>query len=257
MGNGITNPLLIKTTDGYYVVKINGTDHGPRILINELICYKLAKLMDIPIPDAALISIDQTMLDLNPELRSLGTLPGMHFGSKLVPRIQVPISEPMLKLVHNKEDIPSIILFDQIIYNDDRTLNPGNLLIDTKERKILAVDHSHPFKTGTLWDEGELKKIHNEELCLVKDFHGLNYRFLLKYVNGHNPFYKILQRISGISKESFDLCFEDIPEEWELTKNDKDALKSFIWYRIENVANFLALLREECHDWKGGESLGS
>lgn len=253
MGNGITNPLLMQTKDGYYIVKINGTDHGTKILINELVCFNLALLLDIPMPQAALIQIDQEILNLNPKLQNLGTKPGLHFGSKLITKTQVPIQAPLLNLVVNKEDIPSIILFDQIIYNNDRTENPGNLMIDLKQKKLLAVDHSHPFKLGTLWNEIELKKIHEEPLCLVRDFHGRNYKLLLKYVNGRNPFNKILHKISTISQADIELCFKQIPEEWELEKCDKDALNDFIWYRINNINDLLELIQAECPNWKGGD----
>lgn len=253
MGNGITNPLLMKTSDGNYVVKVIGNEHGTRILINEFVCYKLAKLLDIPIPDAALVNIDEGVLSLNPELQVLGVEPGLHFGSKLISRAQPYIQAPLLNLVHNKEDIPSIILFDQIIYNNDRVMNPGNLLIDIKEKRLLAIDHSHTFKLGALWDENELKKIHEEDLCLVKDFHGLNYKLLLKYVNGYNPFNKILQKIQMISQEDINSCLDQIPKEWDLKKCDGDALIQFIWYRIEKISCFLDLLKDECHDWKGGD----
>lgn len=253
MGNGITNPLLMKTTDGPYVVKYLGNEHGTRILINEYICYKLAKLMEIPIPDAALITIDEETLKREDSLVKLGVQSGVHFGSKLVQRAEPSIQLPLLRLVKNKEDIPSIILFDQFIYNDDRTRNKGNLLVDIKEKRLLAIDHSHTFKLGTLWDELELKKILDEELCLVKEFHAHNYKVLLKFVNGNNPFNKIIKTIQGIQKSDINLCFEGLPTQWELSKKDEDALKNFIWYRIENTPRFLTLLKEQCHDWKGGD----
>jgi hypothetical protein len=254
MGNGITNPLLMKTNNDSYVVKFLGNEHGPRILVNELVCYKLAKLLDIPIPNAALISIDEAALNLNPDLQKLGVQPGLSFGSQLVQRAQPSIQAPLLALVKNKDDIPSIILFDQIIYNDDRTMNPGNLIIDLKQRKLLALDHSHTFRLGAIWNELELKKIHEDNLCLVKEFHGQNYKVLLKYVNGFNPFNKILQRIQMTSQVDIEWCLHQIPEQWELNKNDKDALIDFLWYRIENINKFMLLLKDQCRDWKGGDS---
>jgi hypothetical protein len=255
MGNGITNPLLMRTSDDYYVVKYLGNEHGPRILVNELVCYKLARLLDIPIPDAALIKIDENALSLSPELQKLGVQPGLHFGSKLVSRAEPSIQPPLVALVKNKEDIPSIILFDQIIYNDDRTMNPGNLIVDLKNKRLLALDHSHTFRLGAIWNEIELKKIHENNLCLVKEFHGQNYKVLLKYVNGYNPFNKILQKIQKVSKEDIIWCTQQIPEEWELNNLDKDALIDFLWYRIENINKFLHLLKDQCSDWKGGVSL--
>jgi hypothetical protein len=91
----------------------------------------------------------------------------------------------------------------------------------------------------------------------VREFHGQNYRFLLKYVNGHNPFNKILQKISHISQEDINWCFDGIPDQWDLTSEDEQALKEFIWYRINNIDQFLYLLKNQCPNWKGGDTNAS
>ncbi|MCY9373798.1 HipA domain-containing protein [Bacillus sp. T17B1] len=257
VGNGITNPLIMQTDNDFYIVKVAENNDGPKVLINEYVCYKLAKLLGIPIPDAALINISPEVIDIDPRLKELAVKPGIHFGSHFIKKAGPSIQMPLLSLVTNTEDIPSIILFDQIIYNNDRTLNRGNLIIDLKEKKLLAIDHSHPFKLGALWDVTQLQKIHEEELCLVNDFHGHNYKLLLRYVNGNNPFYKILQNIKRISQNDVEWCFEGLPVQWGLTDNEKTALKNFIWYRIENVDAIMKLLRDQCPDWKGGDLFGN
>jgi hypothetical protein len=253
MNNGVTDPLLVKTNEDHYVIKVAENENGPRVLVNEFVCYKLARLLAIPIPDAALINIDSDVISKFPRLQEMNAQPGLHFGSRFVPKSQTTIEIPLLKLMKNQDDIPSIILFDQIIYNDDRVMNKGNLLIDLKEKKLLAIDHSHVFKLGALWNVVQLKKIHEEPLCLVKDFHGHNYKRLLKFVNGRNPFNKILQKCANLSQEDIDWCFEDLPAEWLLSSDEKSELKRFICYRIENISKLLGLLKQECHDWKGGE----
>lgn len=253
MGIGVTDPLLMKTTDDLYIVKTLDDKEQPKVLINEFVCYKLAKLLELPIPDASLMKISQEVIDASFELQQLGVVPGIHFGSKFVNRSNTVITPPILNMITNKEDIPSIILFDQIIYNDDRTVNKGNLLFDLKAKALLIIDHSHVFRLGAIWDAGELKKIHEVPLCLVKEFHGQNYRFLLKYVNGYNPFNKILQKVANISQEDIDWCLEGIPEQWELSLVDKNALKEFLLYRIDNVHKFLELLSNQCPSWKGGD----
>ncbi|MGG3936357.1 HipA family kinase [Bacillus stercoris] len=257
MGNGITNPLLMQTDNDFYIVKVAENDEGPRVLINEYVCYKLAKLLGIPIPEAALINIEADVIDITPYLKEKSVKPGIHFGSKFIKKAAVPIHEPLLRLITNTEDVPSIILFDQIIYNNDRTQNKGNLMIDLKEKQLLAIDHSHPFKIGALWDAGQLNKIHEDGLCLVNEFHGHNYKVLLRYVNGNNPFNKILQKLERISEEDIDWCFEGLPQEWELSDSDKSALKNFIWYRICNIDTILKLLSDHCPGWKGGDLFGN
>lgn len=250
---GKTTPFLVQTDNGFYVVKHKNNDDGPRVLANEFVCYKLARLLDIPIPNAALINIDQRTIEADNKLQELNVKPGLHFGSEFIKKAQTYIQPPLLERIINHEDIPSIILFDQIIYNNDRTNNPGNLIIDIKEKKILAIDHSHPFKLGALWDKRQLESISEEQISLVRDFHGQNYKVLLKYVNGHSPFNKILRRISDISEEKIDWCLEQIPDEWNISEEDTQGLKSFILDRIHKVEDILILLKDECPDWKGGD----
>lgn len=256
MPNGKTNPLLLQTDRGFFVVKSISNVDGPKVLINEFVCYKLAKLLDIPIPDAALINIDQNSINADPLLQKHNITPGLHFGSEFIRKSQPSVQPPLINIIQNQEDIPSIILFDQIIYNNDRTENLGNLLIDLKEKRVLVIDHSHPFKIGVLWDKIELRKIQEEPICLIRDFHGQNYKVLLKYVNGNSPFNKIQSKISSITQEDVDWCFEQIPEEWGLNPEDETALNQFIWHRLNSVNEFLVLLKDQCPNWKGGDLIG-
>lgn len=253
MENGKTEPSLFQTNHGFYVVKSSNNIDGTRVLINEFVCYKLAKLLCIPIPDAALIHLNQDIIDADPNLNELNMPAGIHFGSQFIDKAMTNIQPPLVEIVENKNDIPSIILFDQIIYNNDRTTNKGNLLIDLREKIILAIDHSHTFKLGALWDKNELEKIHSDPLCLVRDFLGYNYRVLLNYVYGHSPFNKIMERISKLQKQDIDWCFEQLPEEWNLSPEDESALKEFIWYRIQNIEVILNLLLDQWPNWKGGD----
>lgn len=256
MPNGKTNPLLFETDGGLHVVKTIGNVDGSKVLINELICYKIAKILGVPIPDVAFINIHKKSIEADSLLQQHKITPGIHFGSKFIHKSQPSIQDPLVNIIKNQEDIPSIVLFDQIIYNNDRTENKGNLLIDLKEKKILAIDHSHPFKLGVLWDKNELAKIQQEPISLVRDFHGQNYKVLLKYINGHSPFNKIMEHISSISEDDIDWCFQDIPEEWELSFDDKLALKSFISHRLDNIDDILLLLKDQCPNWKGGDLFG-
>lgn len=244
MGKGVTNPFLAESSNGFYVVKNKENPDGPRTLVNEYFCYKFAKLLNIPIPEAALLRITKNEIDNDPNLQKLGVGPGLHFGSKLVERAEPSIQEPLVKLIVNKEDIPSIVLFDQIIYNDDRAINPGNLLIDLSEKLILAIDHSHTFKIGAIWDATQLRLINETPLCLVENFKKKNYKILIRYIYGHSPFNKILSRLNMLTKDDILKCTEGIPVEWNLNDEDRTALVEFIWYRIENINIFIRLIRE-------------
>lgn len=251
--NGITRPLLMKTDGGLFVVKHCQNDEGTKVLVNEFVCYKLANLLSIPIPNASLIYIRQDVIDADPKLKSTNIEPGLHFGSQFNKNANSAAVAPhTIDRMINKDDIPSIILFDQIIYNNDRAKNKGNLLIDIKNEEILAIDHSHAFRIGPLWNKYELERINSEQLCLVDHFHAYNYKVLLKYVNGHSPFEKIKNRIKSLQKKDVESCFIDLPKEWGFLDEEKLALIEFIWYRICNAGDFLTLLQNHCPNWKGG-----
>lgn len=253
IGNGITDPVLMGCSNGYYVVKAANNPHGVKVLINEYVCYKLAKLLGLPIPEAALINIKQDLINSSDQLSDLGFEPGVHFGSSFVQRSTNPLQPPMMKIAQNLEDAPSIILFDHIIYNDDRTINKGNLLFDLKAKKILIIDHSHVFKLGGIWDPTQLQLINKEAPQLVKDFYGHNYKILLEYVNGFNPFHKIVSNIKTLTISDLEWCLEGMPSSWALTESDRKALLDFLWFRINNIERFLEILKEACPNWKGGD----
>lgn len=255
IGIGTTDPVLMGCQNGHYIVKSANNVHGPRVLVNEFVCYKLAKLLELPIPNAALIHINDGIINSSKVLKGLGVQPGIHFGSSFVQRANTNLQPPLLKLAQNKEDIPSIILFDQIIFNDDRTKNKGNLMFDLKQKKIIIIDHSHVFKLGAIWNCHQLELINEEAPQLINDFHGHNYKVLLEYVNGNNPFHKIVNKLQSLSRKDIEWCCEGIPDSWLLSSIDKESLIEFIWYRINIVDQILELIKDQCPGWKGGITL--
>jgi len=252
IGLGTTDPVLMGCQNGHYIVKSANNIHGPRVLINEFVCYKLAKLLELPIPDASLIHVSEKIINSSSDLMELGMLPGIHFGSSFIQRANTNLQPPLIRLAQNKEDIPSIVLFDQIIYNDDRTRNRGNLMFDLKKKSLMIIDHSHVFKLGAIWDHHQLKLINDEAPQLINDFHGHNYKILLEYVNGYNPFHKIITKLKSLTRQDIEWCCDGIPETWMLSEKDKEGLIDFIWYRINIIDQILDLIKNECPDWKGG-----
>ena len=60
VGNGITSPLYGSIDNEMYIIKtINGPE-GNIVLVNEFVCYHIAKLLNLPIPDIELALIDET-----------------------------------------------------------------------------------------------------------------------------------------------------------------------------------------------------
>jgi len=251
VGNGVTDPFYLECNGVTYIAKATDDNVGVKHLVNEVVCYLLAKLLEVPIPDAALIKIDQTMINSVPFLKDRNIKSDILFGSKLVLNAQANITPPLLEKVKNQVDIPSIMLFDQIIMNEDRAENRGNLLFDFKNRKLFAIDHTHAFKLGALWDVHTLRRINLEKEYLIESFKGKYYRMLQKYVNGNNPFSKVVGKISSLKEADISLIVSSIPNEWEISQEEKEEIKHFLWHRICNIKEILLKIKDECPQWKG------
>src|SRR5690606_39763417 len=50
-------PAVVETDDGLYVVKFRGAGQGPRALVAELIVGLLARAIDLPVPEIALVEV--------------------------------------------------------------------------------------------------------------------------------------------------------------------------------------------------------
>ncbi|PNP88978.1 hypothetical protein BMT55_13990 [Listeria newyorkensis] len=250
--NGKTFPFKVHTANGEYIVKAVNEDFNFKGLINEFICYRLAKLLDLPIPDAALVEINGEFIQDNQTLFEVVPRNCIAFASKYT-RGNPNITPPLLNGLLNKDDIPGIIFFDQIIYNNDRAANMGNLII-SNSRNLLIIDHSHVFKDGLIWSSNSLHTLTNSPISLVDSFDGKNYAYMQKYVNGHSPFNKISESIEKLSQEDIDLCFSTIPNEWlqEVDGEEIDHLKVFLSHRLAEKDAIINLLKDKCPNWKGG-----
>lgn len=176
---------------------------------------------------------------------------GLHFGSKKVARISPVTSHKIIEGATNKSSIPSIILFDQLIANGDRDANRGNLLFDMTENKILMIDHSHVFKLGVIWDPIQLRRLIGEPFT-VSEHQGIVFSKMAHVVKGNNPFNEILHKMGCISDFQVRHIIEEIPEEWNIDRECKNALCDFICDRLCRISEALAPLQSVLPYWKGG-----
>lgn len=246
-----TSPFVLNCGNHVYVAKVMDDDLENKHLINEFICYHLAVLLGVPIPEASLIRIDDSLINSVPDLKDRKIMCNLLFGSKLIDRAVQNVTPPYLEMVRNPEDIPSIILFDQIIYNNDRADNNGNLLVDLKTKTIVAIDHSHVFKDGLVWNYHTLKTLNDEKAYLIDNFHGKYYKMLQRFVRGNDPFSKIKNKLNSLTSENISFIVDSIPVEWGITEVEADSVKEFINHRIDNIKEILKKIQEQCPHWKG------
>lgn len=252
MGNGITNPILGTTSSIQCIVKTNNNIEGNRVLINEIVSYSLALKLGLPIPEAGLCNIDEsTNIDRNIyELvdEFSERCYGIGFYSMVEKNVTVISSEKMIKMASNyKWLIPKIMLFDHLIYNNDR--NKGNLLIKMNklDRGLVLIDHSHVFNLGPIWDKYQLKqKIENED---YKDDHIMRNNAYLysKFKNVMSVDMVVMQETvdyfrNNITEVDIRGTIESIPKCWESNKEELDALVEYIIYRFNNLEYFANII---------------
>ncbi|MFR0047252.1 MAG: HipA family kinase [Clostridium butyricum] len=247
IGNGATGPIqgIIKGTD--YVIKTFNNIQGNKTLVNELVCYLIAKELEFPIPNAKLgildsdTQINKEVLefeDFNPDCQ------GICFCSEFLRPVSIVNTSKLIQASNNyRWLLPKLMLFDHLIYNKDR--NMGNILISLqKSNKLLyIIDHSHTFNLESIWNStGLYEKISSKDY--LDDY-------IMKNNSYHYSNFKKAMTIDAISiqesidyfKEKLSINFfehviDNIPEMWENEKSELKALSDYLIYRMEHLCDF-------------------
>jgi len=245
IGVGVTIPHLVELSNGLkYVLKFPGNPEGEKALINEFICYELALMLDLPIIESSVIEIDfSTVSGLDCVHSSIIQRNGLGFASLYNTRAN-PINTPsIIKLAHNSCELYKIIIFDFLIGNTDR--NKGNLLYDSKFKKINIIDHTHVFSIGTLWNTNELTRRLGEPFS-IDDAHHYNFENYLQFKNYRiecsSSIKRFIQKISLIRKDDLERIINKCRNIWIFDENDVISLCNYLWDRITRLDEILNLL---------------
>lgn len=185
-GQGISAPILIIASDGNkYVLKNekiesqSGWVEYNSMFFNELLAHQIARYLDVPTPDVAIVDVDPEHLNNGPSLRFTHRYhEGLMFASKEIEGNEQNLYEGYSELlrmgkpyisrswkaffskISNGDKVAKIIAFDLLIANFDRFTNSGNLMVsnDGKRRMIHAIDHGHAF-FGPIWDMDKVSKL--------------------------------------------------------------------------------------------------
>ncbi len=134
-------PAVVHTDDGPYVVKFRGAGQGPKALVAELVCAAIARRLDLPVPDVALVQIEAAFgaSEPDPEIQDLlrashGTNVGLRYLDGAF-NFALPAAgeliEPMVAA--------RIVWMDALLTNPDRTARNPNILV--WRRSPWLIDH--------------------------------------------------------------------------------------------------------------------
>ena len=140
--------------DGTYVLKFRGAGQGARALVAELVSGELARTLRLPVPEIVFAQLDPRMAktEPDPEIQdllkkseglnlALDYLPGSIAFDPLIDR---PVSG-------NPRLASSIVWFDALVTNVDRTARNTNLLV--WHRDLWMIDHGATLIFHHSWDD--------------------------------------------------------------------------------------------------------
>lgn len=250
-GNGATKPIHAVISNSRYVLKLFNNPEGNKVLVNELVCYLIAKQLELPIPTAILGIVDgNTKID--PSILSdedfSDACYGVAFCSELLEPATTISSAKMIGMAKNhKWLLPKLMLFDHLIYNKDR--NKGNLLISLSKnnKNLYIIDHSHTFNLEALWNSvGLAQKIEDEDFndTRIMDDNWYQYSNFKKYVT--TDIVEMKDTIDyfkeRLSIEFFTSIIEKIPLVWENDRDELISLVNYLIYRMEHLEDFANII---------------
>ncbi len=205
---------LMRCTDGfYYVVKFQNNPQHTRVLVNDWIGTRLAEMIGLPVPVAAVIDVHPWLVEHTPELRmelcgkKQQFTAGLSFGSRYVispleGQVFDYLPEAMITRVRNLQDFAGILALDKW------TCNANGRQVAfwkrSRERKFTAsfIDQGYCFNAGE-WSFPDAP---------LRGVFGRN--DVYANVTGWESFEPWLSRIEAFPESSIWSLAEEIPPEW-------------------------------------------
>lgn len=166
---GHSQPTTVIAENGEKYILKSEPDKENASLAQEILCYELANILDIEVPEYAILKVTKSFLNNNSTyIFSHHINEGIYFGSKYIasennliknyreaqyekkPYIKRTWND-FFKKIDNIDIYPKIIAFDLLTLNCDRFTNEGNLLVSSEKRKVYPIDFGHCF-FGPVWN---------------------------------------------------------------------------------------------------------
>ena len=236
---GSTEPKFAILEDGTQVVtKLYNGPEGNLVLFNEYLCYRLAILLDVPMPKSGICIFDSSSEIQDLKIASAHNY-GKAFFSEYMPKV-TKLLPSIISKMRNKEDFVKVLLFDHIIFNTDR--NPGNLLVRfcKDDISLKVIDHTHVFINQTFWDANCLKRAMEENDLIDTKVLEYNSYLYEMFFHDFSVTKEMLEKESlnfkrKISRDIIVELIGYIPEEWKPKQKDIDELVNYILYRVNNL----------------------
>lgn len=214
---GASQPWLVLCEDGAsYVVKFQNNPQHARVLANEMLASRLARLMGLPAAAPAFVEVSRKLIGSNPLLafdvgdRHEPIRPGLQFGSRFpgIPSQTLVVDFLPDRLLRRVKNLPSAFLgafvFDKWTCNCD-----GRQVIFHRPSEggdtaysVAMIDQGFCFNDGD-WSfpDSPIRGLYPRRLVYEK-------------VTGLSSFEPFLSRVENLALDELEACTEGIPGDW-------------------------------------------
>jgi hypothetical protein len=247
---GGSQPHLIRCSDGhYYVVKFANNPQGIRVLTNEYLTGRVAKLLGLPCPEIRVVEVKEELVRLTPGLSIQwphGCYPvatGLAFGSQF-PSRRSATNRTLLSVVdlhlasglgrvENLSDLMGMLMFDKWTSNTDtrQILCLPRPTEHWRTYQIFMIDNGLCFD-GSAWTfkDSPLRGLYLDMAIYST----------LENLQAFGPWLERLER--RVTPEELNKIVEDIPRPW--IKNDLGQLLELVNCLYERKKNVPALIQQ-------------
>jgi len=232
-------PAVVDTEDGgKFVVKFRGAGQGPKALIAEAIVALLAHTLELSVPAAAVVDLDDGFgkSEPDPEIQDvLRASVGTNFGLAYLPGA-LAFDPAVDGALLTPEQAADIVWFDAFVTNVDRTSRNTNLLV--LGQQVWLIDHGAALYVHHRW-QGWRERIQSPFVQIADH--------VLLPVAGDLTAADARLR-PRLNAEIFASVVASVPEEWfddEEEFADLDAQRqAYVTYLLERLTGPRAWLAE-------------
>jgi hypothetical protein len=221
-----------------YVVKMMGNPQDTRILANELLASRLARLIGLPVPEPVVIELDEDtireqLIAFTLADRKVAPHAGPQFGSRLVTDDQVLdfLPENMLSRVRDLFTFAGVLAFDKWTVNADGRQVLFHKPNRARTWRVHFIDFGYCFN-ATEWSFPDAPLRGTYARTGVYD-----------NISGWTDFEPWLSRIEHFSEKALLAAAEDIPTEWYGYREELDGLLATLWARRSRVRDLVDSFR--------------
>jgi len=239
MRGGAQAHLFRCSDENFYVVKFKNNPQHLKVLANEMLATLLARLAGLPVPNVAVVNVNEWLIKATPDLKivlqnhAVPCESGLQFGARYVisPRpwdgqVFDHLPVPMLRRVRNLETFAGILAFDKWTSNGDTRQATFWRRLRQKKYTATFIDQGYCF---------------NAEQWTFPDFpfRGLYpQNGVYSHISKWESFEPWLSCIEEMPEESILLAAETVPPDWYHSE----------WHSMEKLVQTLVARRGKVRD---------